>query len=61
MDQVGDTQPLADLFLGKVDHYVFMSSAGVYLKSDMVSWSYAARAAAANVQHSIVQEVQHQV
>jgi hypothetical protein len=35
--EVGDTQPLADLFLNKVDHYVFMSSAGVYLKSDQVS------------------------
>ena len=34
--EVGDTQPLADLFADKVDHYVFMSSAGVYLKSDQV-------------------------
>jgi hypothetical protein len=34
--ELGDTQPLADLFLGKVDHYVFMSSAGVYLKSDVM-------------------------
>lgn len=34
--EVGDTQPLADLFADKVDHYVFMSSAGVYLKSDQM-------------------------
>ena len=34
--ELADTQPLADLFLGKVEHYVFMSSAGVYLKSDVM-------------------------
>ena len=28
-----DTQPLADLYKGKVQHFVYMSSAGVYLKS----------------------------
>ncbi len=31
--QLSDTQPLADLFKGKVKHFVYMSSAGVYLKS----------------------------
>lgn len=31
--KLGDTQPLADLFKGKVKHFVYMSSAGVYLKS----------------------------
>ena len=30
------TQPLADLFKGKVKHFVYMSSAGVYLKSDQM-------------------------
>ncbi|CAM9608094.1 unnamed protein product [Chrysoparadoxa australica] len=34
--ELGDTKPLADLFLNKVEHYVFMSSAGVYLKSDLM-------------------------
>ena len=29
-----DTQPLADLFAYRVEHFVYMSSAGVYLKSD---------------------------
>uniref|UniRef100_A0A0G4HZ55 NAD-dependent epimerase/dehydratase domain-containing protein n=1 Tax=Chromera velia CCMP2878 TaxID=1169474 RepID=A0A0G4HZ55_9ALVE len=29
-----DTQPLADMFKGKLEHFVYMSSAGVYLKSD---------------------------
>ncbi|NJN23824.1 MAG: NAD-dependent epimerase/dehydratase family protein [Acaryochloridaceae cyanobacterium RL_2_7] len=28
-----DTSPLADLFKGQVQHFVYMSSAGVYLKS----------------------------
>eukprot|EP01038_Epipyxis_sp_PR26KG_P007412 gene7412-10103_t len=28
-----DTAPLADLFNGKIEHYVYMSSAGVYKKS----------------------------
>ena len=28
-----DTQPLADLFKDKVEHFVYVSSAGVYLKS----------------------------
>ena len=31
--KLGDTQPLADLFRGKVKHFIYMSSAGVYLKS----------------------------
>ncbi|HEY9858742.1 MAG TPA: NAD-dependent epimerase/dehydratase family protein, partial [Candidatus Obscuribacterales bacterium] len=32
--ELSDTQPLADLFQDKVQHFVYMSSAGVYLKSD---------------------------
>jgi nucleoside-diphosphate-sugar epimerase len=32
--ELSDTQPLADLFKGKVKHFIYMSSAGVYLKSD---------------------------
>jgi len=31
--EVGDTAPLADLFNGKVEHFIYMSSAGVYKKS----------------------------
>jgi nucleoside-diphosphate-sugar epimerase len=31
--ELSDTKPLADLFKGKVKHFVYMSSAGVYLKS----------------------------
>ncbi|HLO48419.1 MAG TPA: NAD-dependent epimerase/dehydratase family protein [Kamptonema sp.] len=31
-----DTKPLADLFKGQVKHFVYMSSAGVYLKSDLL-------------------------
>ncbi len=34
--QLSDTQPLADLFNGQVKHFVYMSSAGVYLKSDQM-------------------------
>lgn len=34
--EVSDTQCIADIFKGKVDHYVFMSSAGVYLKSELM-------------------------
>lgn len=30
----GDTQPLADLFKGRVEHFVYVSSAGVYQKGD---------------------------
>lgn len=34
--EMSDTQCIADIFKGKVDHYVFMSSAGVYLKSELM-------------------------
>jgi UDP-glucose 4-epimerase len=34
--ELSDTQPLADLFQGQVQHFVYMSSAGVYLKSDQM-------------------------
>ncbi len=34
--KLGDTQPLADLFKDRVEHFVYMSSAGVYLKSDQM-------------------------
>ncbi len=32
--EVSDTQPLADLFKDSVQHFVYMSSAGVYMRSD---------------------------
>jgi nucleoside-diphosphate-sugar epimerase len=32
--EIADTQPLAEIFAGKVEHFVYMSSAGVYLPSD---------------------------
>lgn len=31
-----DTQPLVEIFRGQVAHFVYMSSAGVYLKSDQM-------------------------
>ncbi|MCT7951191.1 NAD-dependent epimerase/dehydratase family protein [Ancylothrix sp. C2] len=34
--ELSDTQPLADLFKGRIQHFVYMSSAGVYLKSDQM-------------------------
>jgi UDP-glucose 4-epimerase len=34
--ELSDTKPLADLFKGKVQHFIYMSSAGVYLKSDQM-------------------------
>lgn len=34
--ELSDTQPLAEIFKGKVKHFVYMSSAGVYLKSDQM-------------------------
>lgn len=34
--ELSDTQPLADIFKGKVKHFVYMSSAGVYLKTDQL-------------------------
>ncbi len=34
--ELTDTQPLAEIFLGRVQHFVYMSSAGVYLKSDQL-------------------------
>ncbi|MCC5639555.1 NAD-dependent epimerase/dehydratase family protein [Nostoc sp. CHAB 5844] len=34
--ELGDTQPLAEIFQGRVQHFVYMSSAGVYLKSDQL-------------------------
>ena len=34
--ELSDTQPLAEIFKDKVQHFVYMSSAGVYLKSDQM-------------------------
>jgi nucleoside-diphosphate-sugar epimerase len=34
--ELGDTQPLAEIFKDRVQHFVYMSSAGVYLKSDQL-------------------------
>ncbi|MGB7441258.1 MAG: NAD-dependent epimerase/dehydratase family protein [Coleofasciculaceae cyanobacterium] len=34
--ELSDTQPLAEIFQGKVEHFIYMSSAGVYLKSDQM-------------------------
>jgi len=34
--ELSDTQPLVEAFHGKVEHFVYMSSAGVYLKSDQM-------------------------
>jgi hypothetical protein len=31
--EAADTAPLADLFNGKIEHFVYMSSAGVYKKN----------------------------
>lgn len=34
--ELNDTQPLAEIFQDRVKHFVYMSSAGVYLKSDQM-------------------------
>lgn len=34
--ELSDTQPLAELFKGRIEHFIYMSSAGVYLKSDQM-------------------------
>lgn len=34
--ELSDTQPLAEIFRDKVQHFIYMSSAGVYLKSDQM-------------------------
>ncbi len=34
--ELSDTQPLAEIFKDRVEHFVYMSSAGVYLKSDQL-------------------------
>ncbi|MBD2353369.1 NAD-dependent epimerase/dehydratase family protein [Tolypothrix sp. FACHB-123] len=34
--ELNDTQPLAEIFQDRVQHFVYMSSAGVYLKSDQM-------------------------
>lgn len=34
--ELSDTQPLAELFKERVQHFVYMSSAGVYLRSDQL-------------------------
>lgn len=34
--ELSDTKPLVEIFQGKVQHFVYMSSAGVYLKSDQL-------------------------
>jgi len=34
--ELSDTQPLAEIFKGKIQHFIYVSSAGVYLKSDQM-------------------------
>lgn len=34
--ELSDTQPLAEIFNGRIQHFVYVSSAGVYLKSDQM-------------------------
>ncbi|MBD1912743.1 MULTISPECIES: NAD-dependent epimerase/dehydratase family protein [unclassified Leptolyngbya] len=34
--ELSDTQPLVEIFNGKIQHFVYVSSAGVYLKSDQM-------------------------
>ncbi|BAU10339.1 NAD-dependent epimerase/dehydratase [Leptolyngbya sp. NIES-3755] len=34
--ELSDTQPLVELFKNRIQHFVYMSSAGVYLKSDQM-------------------------
>jgi nucleoside-diphosphate-sugar epimerase len=34
--ELSDTQPLVEIFKGRVKHFVYVSSAGVYLKSDQM-------------------------
>lgn len=34
--ELSDTQPLAEIFRGRVQHFVYVSSAGVYLKSEQM-------------------------
>lgn len=34
--ELADTQPLAEIFKGRIKHFVYVSSAGVYLKSDQM-------------------------
>jgi UDP-glucose 4-epimerase len=34
--ELSDTQPLAEMFKDRVQHFIYMSSAGVYLKSDQL-------------------------
>lgn len=34
--ELSDTQPLAEMFRGRVQHFVYMSSAGVYQKTDQL-------------------------
>jgi UDP-glucose 4-epimerase len=34
--ELSDTQPLAEIFKGRLKHFVYVSSAGVYLKSDQM-------------------------
>jgi nucleoside-diphosphate-sugar epimerase len=34
--ELGDTQPLVEIFQDRLQHFVYMSSAGVYLKSDQM-------------------------
>ncbi len=34
--ELSDTQPLVEIFKDRVEHFIYMSSAGVYLKSDQL-------------------------
>lgn len=34
--ELSDTQPLAEIFKGRIKHFIYMSSAGVYLKTDQL-------------------------
>jgi nucleoside-diphosphate-sugar epimerase len=37
--ELSDTQPLADLFKGRLQHFIYMSSAGVYLDADLLPYT----------------------
>lgn len=36
--ELSDTQPLAEIFKDKIKHFIYVSSAGVYLKSDQMPY-----------------------
>lgn len=55
--ELSDTAPLADMVKDKVEHFVYMSSAGIYMKSQVMPHHEVQRNSLMRVKHDA--DIQH--